>query len=183
VLFSVVSRNGSAVYYLHEIDAVKAEIYGAAEAVGWLVDHGKPIPTELQRFTKPGDLGKVGTPPARRSKGIPRAEAEIRVRGWLAANAKDNPAAITRDAVAAGTGVSAGQVSNTAAWKAFRERRDAETKPGAREVHLSDRMLAVVPSDCELHPEVTALKAEQDAEEAEQDRRHKRRHERRHGSS
>jgi hypothetical protein len=112
-----------------------------------------------------------------RSKGIPLAEAEILVRDWLSANAKGNPAAITRDAVVAGTGVSGGQVSNTAAWKAFQERRHAERKPSAREVPLTDAMKTVIPSDCERPDELAALIEEQEQEKAEQERRHKRRHE------
>jgi hypothetical protein len=111
-----------------------------------------------------------------RAKGIPLAEAEILVRDWLLKYAKDNPAGITRDAVAAGIDVSAGQVSKTAAWKAFRERRDAEAKPGAREVPLTDAMQAVVPGDCETPDELAALIEEQRADEAEENRRHNRRH-------
>lgn len=128
-----------------------------------------PPPNETQQ-------GEGGTPGNNRAKGIPLAEAEILVRDWLLKHAKDNPTGITRDAVAAGTDVSAGQVSKTAAWKAFRERRDAEAKPGAREVPLTDAMQAVVPGDCETPDELAALIEEQRADEAEENRRHKRRH-------
>jgi hypothetical protein len=137
-----------------------------------------PAIQSLPAQASPGE-----TPPADRSKGIPRAEAEIRVRQWLAANAKDDPASITRDAVASETGVSKGGVSNTAAWKAFSERRDAEAKPGAREVPLTDCMQAAIPADCESPDEVAALIEEQAKEEAEQERRHESRRERRHGPS
>lgn len=119
-------------------------------------------------------------------KRIPRAEAEIRVRDWLMQHAKANPARITRDRVAAGTGVSAGAVSKTAAWKAFRDRRDAEAKRTAREVPLTDAMRAVIPADCETPAELAALIEEQqadDAIDAEHARRHKRRRKRCHGSS
>jgi hypothetical protein len=124
----------------------------------------------------PTDKSKGCPPPGARSKRIPRAEAEILVRDWLAMNAKDNPAGITRDRLAAETGVSTGQVSLTAAWIAFRERRDSETKPTAREVPLTDAMQAVVPSDCKTPDELAALIDEQKKDEAEQERRHKRRH-------
>jgi hypothetical protein len=46
-------------------------------------------------------------PPGKGSKGIPLAEAEVRVRDWLVKNAKDNPDAVTRDQVARATGVRA----------------------------------------------------------------------------
>src|SRR5262249_2907179 len=117
-----------------------------------------------------------GTPGKSRSKCIPRDEAAILVRDWLEKNAKDDPASITRDAVADGTGVSAGQVSNTPAWKVFRDRRDAERKPPVREVPLSDTMQAVVAADCETPDELAELIEEQKADKAEQERRHKRRH-------
>jgi hypothetical protein len=83
------------------------------------------------------DQGEGGTPPAKRLKGIPLDEANVRVRDWLAANAKDDPAGITRDGIADGTGVSKGQVSNTPAWIAFRDRRKAGAKPAAREIPLT----------------------------------------------
>lgn len=118
---------------------------------------------------------KGGTPPAGSYRGIPLAEAEIKVREWLAANAKGNPAAVTRDAVAAGTGVSTAQVSRTAAWQAFRDKRDAESKPGAREVPLTDDMQAAATSGCPLSNELAYLIEEQRADEAEQERRYKRR--------
>ncbi len=50
-------------------------------------------------------------PPARRSKRIPKEEAKVLVREWLATHTnKDNADDITRDEIAAGTGVSAGGV-------------------------------------------------------------------------
>jgi hypothetical protein len=115
-------------------------------------------------------------PKAGRSKRISRAEAEVLVREWLLKNAKDNPAAITRDAVAVGTGVSGPTVSRTSAWKAFRERRDANAQPKPREVPLTEGMLSVVKGDdgrdAELD-ELAALVEEQKADEAEQERRYK----------
>jgi hypothetical protein len=122
------------------------------------------------------EIVEVETPGKPRSKGVPLEEAEILVRDWLAKHAKENPAAVTRDAVATGTGVSAGQVSKTAAWQAFRDRRDAEAKPEARDVPLTDTMKAIIPADCDTPAELAALIEEQKAEEAEQERRHKRRH-------
>lgn len=124
--------------------------------------------------------------PAGSGRGIPLAEAEIRVREWLAANAKDNPTAITRDSVASGTGVSSGQVSNTSAWKAFRDRRDAEAKPGARNIPLTRKIKATIPAgdvgkaqseqQNAIPDEVAALIDEQKADEAEQEVRHTLRH-------
>jgi hypothetical protein len=61
------------------------------------------------------------TTPKRRR--VSKAEAEVLVRDWLAENAKGAPESVTRDAVAAGTGVSAGLVSRTAAWQAFAAER------------------------------------------------------------
>jgi hypothetical protein len=120
----------------------------------------------------PGEGGKrIGKAGGR--KGVPQAEAEIRVRKWLSENAKENPAGITRDAVAAGTGVSAGSVSNTSAWKAFKERRDAESKPVPREVPLTDKMEVVMSADCARPDERAALMEEQRKEqEADEKRRH-----------
>jgi hypothetical protein len=126
-----------------------------------------------QGGTRQGEGGKPGN---NRPKRIPRAEAEILVRDWLRKNAKQNPASITRDAVAAGARVSTGMVSKTAAWKAFRERRDAEAKPGAREVPLTETMQAVIPADCARPDELPALIEEQEAERAKELRPHKRRH-------
>jgi len=121
-------------------------------------------------------------PGADRSKGIPLAEAEVRVREWLLKNAKDNPAAITRDAVAAGTGVSGSTVSRTSAWKAFRERRDANAQPKPRGVSLTRAIQSVVPGVGETPDELAALVEEQKADEAEQERRYKMRRNRRSDS-
>jgi hypothetical protein len=134
-----------------------------------------------------GDATQAQPPPVGRPRGTPLEEANILVRVFLEENARDNPAAITRDAVAKATGVSTGQVSKTPAWQAFRERRDAEAKPEVREVPLTERMRSVVPDNCETPYEIAALIEEQKAEEAEQELRHKRRDERRderrHGPS
>jgi hypothetical protein len=119
----------------------------------------------------------------RSRKGIPLAEAEIRVHEWLKKNAKDNPAGVTRDAVAAGTGVSTGMVSKTAVWKAFRDRRDAATKPGAREIPLTEAMLTAIPADGALPDELDALIEKQAREKAEDERFPERRHRRRHEPS
>ncbi len=135
-----------------------------------------PHPPPVATTPPAAETPEEAMPSDDRSKGIPLAEAEVRVREWLKANAKANPAAITRDAVAKGTGISAGQVSNTSAWKAFRDRRNAESKPKAREVPLTDAMRSVVPSDSEKPDELAALMEEQATDEAEQERRHKRRH-------
>jgi hypothetical protein len=133
-----------------------------------------PTPEWRQRMRL---LRRLAEAPAGRLKPrIPRAEAEVLVRDWLEANAKGNPAGVTRDAVVKGTGVSAGQVSKLAPWKAFLERRAAATRPTAREIPLTDAMQAALPSDCETPDVVAELIEEQNAEAAEQERRRKRRH-------
>ncbi|MBM3978696.1 MAG: hypothetical protein FJ304_00135 [Planctomycetes bacterium] len=111
-----------------------------------------------------------------KAKGVPRDEAEVRVREWLEKHAADDPDAVTRDTVSAETGVSAGGVSNTSAWKAFCARRTANKKPVARDVPLTETMKAIIPADCETPDELAALIEEQKADEAEQERRYKRRH-------
>lgn len=107
------------------------------------------------------------------SKRIPREEAEIRVSNWLLANAKTDPDSITRDAVAAGTGVSGGAVSKTPSWIAFRKRRDSERQGKIREVPLSDKMATMLESDPEISDELAELMEEQARDEAEQNRRHR----------
>lgn len=120
-----------------------------------------------------------------KAKGIPASEAEVRVREWLAANAKADPASITRDAVAAGAGVSGGAVSKSAAWKAFRQRRDADSTPVPREVPLSNAMLVNIPAvgDAEELDALIRQQAEDDASDERGQGKKSRRHERRHGSS
>jgi hypothetical protein len=109
-------------------------------------------------------------------KGVPLAEAELRVRGWLLRYAKTDPASVTRDAVAEGTGVSSGQVSRTTAWQAFRERRDAERSPVTRAIPLTDGMLSVIPDEAKIPAELASLIEEQGAELIAESRRHGRRH-------
>lgn len=142
---------------------------------------------ELEEARAPADEMDIHPTQRRgRPKGIPLDEAEVRVRVHLAKYARDNPAAIKRDAVAAATGVSAGQVSNTKAWKTFTDRRDAEAKPVPREVPLNERMQSRLRSNCERPDELASLIEEQDSESAEDERhgklhgglRHNRRHER-----
>lgn len=118
-----------------------------------------------------------------RAKGASLEEANIRVRDWLKQHAKDDPTGITRDRIVSETGVSAGQVSKTAAWKAFRDHRAAEVKPGSREMPLSDQMKAIIPigtlgkAESEQRDALlNELIREQDDDEAEQVDRHKRRH-------
>lgn len=104
-------------------------------------------------------------PPGKRSKGIPHAEAEVRVRDWLLKNAKGYRDAVTRDQVARETGVSTGMVSKTKAWRAFEERRKEVRKGNPRTVPLTNKMLATIPanaespssSDEELYDEVREL--------------------------
>ena len=120
-----------------------------------------------------------------RAKGIPADEAEILVREWLTANAKADPAGVTRDAIASGTGVSAVAVSNTASWKAFRRRRNADSATAAREVPLTDAMLVNIPAEKDTD-ELNALieqQAEDDASDGRRTIKGGGRHERRHGPS
>ncbi|HJZ53636.1 MAG TPA: hypothetical protein VKE74_01680, partial [Gemmataceae bacterium] len=139
-----------------------------------------PEPAPQPDGTERGEEGKPG---GKRQKPISRAEAEVLVREWLAQHAKDNPTDVTRDGIAAGTGVSTGMVSTTTAWKVFRDRRAAEAKPMAREVPLSEKMEAVIPANCPNPAELAALIEEQEREKAEEDRLPERRHKRRHKPS
>lgn len=121
-------------------------------------------------------------PPADPKKGMSLAEANILVRDYLAANAKDNPAAIRRDDVAKATGVSTGLVSNTPAWKAFQEQRKKEKKIKERIIPLSKKVAACIPCDNNEPAEaaaqqIKALLDEQKADEAEQNQRHAQREE------
>lgn len=149
--FALLDQNGTTARIWQE---VRHDVFNAMREVGF----GQAVDREGKR------------------KRIPRAEAEILVREYLAKHAKARPASVTRDAVAANTGVSGGMVSETAAWKAFRDRRSAQTKPAVREVPLTETMQAVVPADCAPPDELVALIEEQEKERAEEMRRHKRRH-------
>ena len=122
-----------------------------AEAAGAGATSPAPVQALAESATVPtapavperAEGGKPGPKKSRTSKD----EAEVLVREHLRENAAVNPALITRDGVAAATGVSAGAVSKTAAWIAFKERRDAHKQPTGREVSLPDGMQAVVPDD------------------------------------
>lgn len=120
--------------------------------------------------SSPGGAGR-----ARVGKGIPRAEAEVLVREWLAKNARTDPLGVTRDAVAAGTGVSTGAISKLAVWRAFKGRQAALRKPAGRSVGLSDTLQAVVPADCPEPDELAALVEEQRKENERDARRPSRR--------
>jgi hypothetical protein len=146
-----------------------------------------PAATEGSEGTPPGPLsavsgcgvrGKTGGPESTRRKKVTRAEAEIRVSEWLKEHAKGNPVSITRDAVAEGTGVSTGMVSNTDAWKMFDAERKRRAKTGPREVPLSDKMQAMIPADCPDPAELAALieGQEKERQQDEKPRRHRLRH-------
>lgn len=144
-----------------------------------LGDDAPPATAPNRQLSAPVNEQQVveGVTKARpRRKGVSKSEAEALVRDWLTKHAAENPAGVTRDAVAKAVGVSTGTVSKTAAGQAFRVRRDADKKPGKREIPLTDAMLAVVPGDCQAPDELAALIEEQEDEEAEEIRRHKRRH-------
>lgn len=107
----------------------------------------------------------------RKKAKIPKKEREIRVRSWLDANAKGDPNAVSRDRIAAETGVSTGGVSDTDAWIAFKEERDKRRKPVAREIPLSERMQAAIPADCPDPAELAELIEAQRADRAKDERR------------
>ena len=147
-----------------------------------------PPPAELEerRQKSPtNEQADADRRPRKKPKGVPADEAEIRVREWLATNARNDPGSVTRDTVASDTGVSAGAVSKTAAWKAFRKRRDADSKIVPRDVPLTDAMKVSMPADDDN--EDLEFWVESQAKEAARDERHQgrggRRHERRHGPS
>jgi len=128
------------------------------------------IQSLLNERTLPAE--RTRTEKGRKQKRIPRDEAEVLVRKWLATHAKDNPDAVTRDQIAAETGVSAGGVSATAAWGAFDEARKERRKPSVRQIPLTDKMQAAIPADCAEPEELAELIREQEAEKAEDERRH-----------
>lgn len=128
-------------------------------------------PELLEPESPQGTRESEGGKTTARRRGTPKAEAEIKVREWLAANAKDDPAAITRDAVAAGVEVSGATVSRTASWKAFQDRRRTEKATALREIPLTASMQASIPSRCERPDELAALIEEQKADDAGQLRR------------
>ena len=148
------------------------------EAVKRLRAGSNPPPVESSLPPTEMREREGGTQQKNKGKGIPFEEAMIIVREWLEKNAKANPDDVTRDAIAAATGVSAGNVSKTPAWKAFDEHRKAEAKLRVREVPLTDAMQAIIPDDLETPAELAELIEEQQAEEAEQSRRQQRRHKR-----
>jgi hypothetical protein len=152
---------------------------------GWLSEDAKFLVASVRPHFPMAESGQQPAEPATTPKRrrISKAEAEVLVRDWLAENAKGAPDAVTRDAVAAGTGVSAGLVSRTAAWRAFAAER---RRRRGKEVALTDKMLAIVPAKArtpEQEAELAELVRQQQAEEVEQIVRHSRRHGRRHGSS
>jgi hypothetical protein len=104
---------------------------------------------------------------------ISRDEANVRVGDWLRKNGKTNPRSVTRDDVAKGTGVSTGAVSNSSAWKAFRRRRDEQSKPAKREVPLTKPMLAKLPAGSTRPDELAELIKEQAQDQRKERRRHR----------
>ena len=130
-----------------------------------------PAPLLLSPTSRLSGAGTTDRP-----KRVPKEEANVLVREWLAEQAKENPSGITRDGIADAIGVSRGAVSKTPAWKAFSQKRDAETRSGSRELPLTDAMLAVIPANCDVSDELAELVEDQRKEEAEESRRHKRRH-------
>jgi hypothetical protein len=122
--------------------------------------------------------GEGGSPPATEKKHgrVPKNKAEILVADWLKKHAKEDPDAVTRDQIAAETGVSTGGVSGTAAFRAFDAERNKRRNSKVRTIPLSERMQAAVPADCARPDELAELIEEQEAERTEEERRSKRRH-------
>ena len=118
----------------------------------------------------------------RKSKRIPRDQAEIRVRDWLLDNkriAKSDPYSITRKQVAEETGVSYGGVFNTSAWQAFDKKRKKDCPSQPREVPLTDEMTASIPLNGVRGKELAMLEAlvkEQSQDMAQEEKSHKHRH-------
>jgi len=111
-------------------------------------------------------------------------EAELLVKNWLRENAIKDPSSVTRDQVVKETGVSSGGVSKSPSWIVFQERRKSLKKPTVREVPLSDRMHARIPTGnrgkagtVQKDSVLQSLIEEQDEELKMEERRTKRRHE------
>lgn len=135
----------------------------------------------LKRIEKGPPKRKKGGEPPEGDKGtggeqVPHMEAEVRVQDYLKKTAAADLAKVTRDAIAAATGVSTGGVSMTAAWRVFIDQRKATKTPSVKTVPLTGAMLAVIPDKTETPTELDELIQEQAKDAAEDRRRHARRH-------
>ena len=83
----------------------------------------------------------------KKKRGVPKNEADIRVRKWLLANSKADPDAVTVSKIAAATGVSRGAVSNNSMWQAFHGERKRRRTGKVRTVPLTGGMLVVMPAE------------------------------------
>lgn len=107
---------------------------------------------------------------------IPKDEANILVREYLEHSIAD-PFSITREMVAAATGVSTGGVSNTNAWKAFDEERKRLKPARSREVQVNDmNMFANIPNNTVSSVELEQLIKEQEDDTENDKRNQNRRH-------
>lgn len=128
--------------------------YTAAEALAasFAMDPVVFALARAARLAAPAPAAPVPVPtpappaPARRPQ-VPLEEAQVRVADWFAAHRANRRGRITRDRIAAETGVSAGGVNNTGAWQEYAARREQETPAAPRTVPLSDEMLAAVPDE------------------------------------
>jgi len=99
-------------------------------------------------------------PQQTRKPRVPKSEASVRVREYLAKHGPADPLAVTVKAVSKVTGVSIGGVAKTSAWKVFEKKRQ-ELRDGSRkEQQLSDATLATVPDSVIGNPAELALKNE-----------------------
>jgi hypothetical protein len=155
-------------------ESLRAKLW---ESIKALIE-GTPTPREKAIMETAPQVRPHGPPNTRPSKkkGVPHDEAEILVREWLAANAKENPAAVRRDTIAEETGLSTGAVSGTSAWKAFNQRRKTNSKPTAREIQLSPGVLATMPSGTEKDGMLSDIIEDQRADQKKDERRQTRRH-------
>jgi hypothetical protein len=112
-----------------------------------------------------GSSSVANTHPAepRRGRRIPKAEANVLVRDWLARQGAEDPRTVTVRAVNKGTGVSVGQISNLPSWRAFEEARSNKRNgAGPRTVPLSNRILLNKPEHGAGDPAEIAAQNEED---------------------
>lgn len=173
-------RYPSAGYLTNQASEAVNHWEGFRLGTGFHTSHGYPVrkakpamPTEIEQLRQYFDVavgpgvpettavanGEVKPGATKKCKeAVPKAEAEILVREWFIKNqkrVKENPASITRDGIAAETGVSTRRVSESPAWIAFRDERDAHKQPKPRNIQLTD---AIVASTSETHANELALR-------------------------
>jgi hypothetical protein len=105
--------------------------------------------TETEAIGLPADRKKMNA-----------EEINVAVRDYLLQH-KDNHNDITRDSIANAVGCSAGAVSNSNAWKAFRDRRDRSKRPSSRTVPLTDDMIVNISDDITTDIEDVDIRSEE----------------------